>query len=149
MKKHWMIVTGSALVFVGLYVFRTYPRYVAMTLHGTRDRSLFGPKTFSGTVDITGATLPDRANGKYQTIPFVPHFGGLIVYYSTSNQFHEYGAIYPNQSFTEFAVQKWQHSGWSAAHGLVIAAPAQTRAQALRLSNELMQAFLLPGHPLK
>lgn len=168
MKRRWMVVAGSALVLLGLYVFRTYPRPVAMTLHGvqytlgspgqavtpvtltlhgSRDRSMFGSETFSGTVDITGSTWPDRANGQYQTIPFDPE--GLIVYYSRSNQFHTYGAIYPNRSFTAFAVQEWNNSGWSAANGLVIAAPAKTRRQALRLSNELMQAFLLTGRPLK
>ena len=169
MRKRWMVVAGSALVMLGLYVFRTYPRSVAvtlhgvqyklgnpkqgvtpvtLTLHGTRERSMFGPETFYGIVDIYGATMPDRTNGKYLTIPFDPHFGGLLVYYSRSNQFHDYAAIYPNRSFTEFAVQEWQHSGWSGANGLVIAAPARTRAQALRLSNKLMKPFL-SGHPLK
>ncbi len=168
MKRRGLVVAGSALVLLGFYVFRTYPRPVALTLHGvqyqlgssgkaatpvtltlhgSRHRSMFGPETFSGTVDITGSTWSDRANGKYQTIPFDPE--GLIVYYSRSNHFHMYGAIYPNRSFTAFAVQEWHHSGWSAANGLVIAAPAKTRAQALRLSNTLMQAFLLTGRPLK
>lgn len=168
MKKRWVIIGGIALVLLGLYVFRTYPRHVALTLHGvqyhlghpgqtvtpvtltlhgTRELSLFGPETFSGTVDITGSTWPDRANGQYQTIPFNPE--GLIVYLSRSNRFHYYGAMYPNRSFTAFAVQEWHHSGWSAANGLIIAAPAKTRSQALRLSNKLMKAFLLTGRPLK
>ncbi|MDA8204929.1 MAG: hypothetical protein M0Z36_02600 [Thermaerobacter sp.] len=169
-RKRWMVVAGSALVLLGLYVFRTYPRSVAvtlhgvqyklgtpkqgvtpvtLTLHGTRERSMFGPETFHGIVDIYGATMPDRTNGKYLTIPFEPHFGGLLVYYSRSNQFREYGAIYPNGSFTKLVVQEWQHSSWSGADGLVVAAPARTRAQALRLSNKLMKSFLFPGHPLK
>ncbi len=120
---------------------------VTLTLHGTRELSLFGPETFSGAVDITGSTWPDRANGVYQTIPFTPE--GLIVYFSRSNRFHTYGAIYPNRSFTAFAGQEWHHSGWSAANGLIIAAPAKTRSQDLRLSNKLMKAFLLTGRPLK
>ncbi len=170
MKKRWMVVAGSAILLLGWYVFRTYPRRinitlrgvqyklgssrqvvtpVTLTLHGTYERPLFGPETFSGTIEITGTTRPDRANGKDQTIPINPYFGGQIVYYSGTNHFSEYGAIYPNRNFTAFAVQEWQHSGWNSANGLLIAAPAKTRVQALRLSNELMKTWLGPGHVLK
>ena len=168
-KKRWMVVAGTALVLIGSYVWRTYPRSVNITLdgiqyhlgstpgvtpvtvalHGFREQPLFGPETFFGTIDIAGATLPYLANGIYQTIPLNAHFGGLIVYYTRLHQLVDYGAIYPNRGFTEFAVQEWQHSGWSSANGLVIAAPAQTRTQGLQLANKLMHAYVLPGHPLK
>jgi hypothetical protein len=127
---------------------------VTLTLHGSRDRSLFGPETFYGTVDIAGgATMPYRANGTPLTLSFTPQFGGLISFDYQSNPYYVYGALYPNRSFTRFVVTEWQGHGrgasWSGATGLVIAAPARTRAQALRLSNKLMKAYLLPGHPLK
>ena len=70
-------------------------------------------------------------------------------------QFYYYGELFPNKSFTAFMVTEWQQegngSGWSGSNGLAIPAPAKTRTQALRISNELMTAWsaLQPGNPLK
>ncbi|PSR33828.1 MAG: hypothetical protein C7B46_08255 [Sulfobacillus benefaciens] len=169
MRMRWVAVAGSAVIVVALYIFYTYPRPVAISLHGvqiklgnsvqavtpvtltlqgTVDRYLFRPETFFGTVDIKGATFPDRANGQPETIQFNTHFGGFIFYGPESDPFHMYGAIYPNRSFTEFVVQEWHHSEWSSANGFLIVAPAETRSEAIRLANRLMKGFLLPGHLL-
>ena len=176
MKRRWLVVAVGALVLLGLYIFRTYPRHVAITLHGvqyqvgshtrlktvtlrlngTRDRSLFGPETFDGTVDISGASIPDRLNGRFLHVVFASGMPGLLTGSVWSHpQLYYYGELFPNKSFTEFTVTEWQQeghgSGWNGSNGLVISAPAKTRTQALRISNELMTAWsaLLPGHPLK
>jgi hypothetical protein len=175
-KKRWLVVAAGGLVLLALYAFRTYPRQVAVTLQGvqyqvgsdkeikpvilrvdgTRARPLFGPETFAGTVDISGASMPNRLNGRLLHVVFVSEWGGLLQASVWSRpQFYHYGALFPNQSFTEFTVTEWQHrgneSGWRGGNGLVISAPAKTRKQALRISNALMTAWsaLLPGHPLK
>ncbi len=174
-KKGWLVVAGVA-VLLGGYVYRTYPRHVAMTLHGvqyrlgshgrglqqvtltlngTRDQPIFGPETFYGTVDISGATFPDHGNGQLIKLQFVSGVGGLLAYLdSATQQFYYYGALYPNRSFTQFAVTEWQQGGsggWSGGNGLLIAAPAKSRSEVLRMSNTLMTSWsaLLPGHPLK
>ena len=95
-KKGWLVVAGVA-VLLGGYVYRTYPRHVAMTLHGvqyrlgshgrglqqvtltlngTRDQPIFGSETFYGTVDISGATFPDHGNGQLIKLQFVSGVGG-------------------------------------------------------------------------
>lgn len=176
MKRRRLVVAMGVIVLLGGYIFRTYPRNVAITLHGvqyqvgshrgvksvtlrlhgTRNRPLFGPETFDGTVNISGASIPDRLNGRVLHVVFVSEWGGLLTASVWSRpQFYDYGALFPNQSFTEFAVTEWQNrgneSGWRGSNGLVISAPAKTRQQALRISNELMTAWsaLLPGNPLK
>lgn len=94
-KKGWLVVAGVA-VLLGGYVYRTYPRHVAMTLHGvqyrlgshgrglqqvtltlngTRDQPISGPETFYGTVDISGATFPDHGNGQLIKLQFVSGVG--------------------------------------------------------------------------
>ena len=176
-NKRWMVVAAAAVVLSGWYVYRTYPRHVAITIQGiqyqlgaasqrirpvtltvrgSRDRSLFGPEKFFGTVNISGASMPDRGNGQYLQIVFAPGSGGILSYYeSASPHYYYYGALFPNQHFTRFTVTEWQQgphgAGFDEANGLVISAPAKTRAQALRMSNELMKSWsaLLTGYPLK
>ena len=175
-KRRGLVVAVGVLVLLGGYIFRTYPWNVAITLegvqyqlgshrgvkpvtlrlHGTRDRPLFGPETFDGTVNISGASIPDRLNGRLLHVVFETGVGGLLTGSLWSHaQFYDYGALFPNQSFTAFTVTEWQPegngSGWSGSNGLAISAPATTRRQGLRISNELMTAWsaLRPGHPLK
>ena len=175
-KKRWPIVAAGALVLIGSYVFRTYPRHVVVILHGiqyqlgtdkgvkpvtltlngTREQPLFGAETFDGIVDISGASNRDCGNGHFIKVVFEPMFGGLLAYWGSAAQpYYDYGAIFPNASFTEFTVTEWQQdnggSGWSGGNGLVISAPAKTRAQALIISNDIMAAWsaLRPGHPLR
>ncbi|ABR48037.1 hypothetical protein Amet_1871 [Alkaliphilus metalliredigens QYMF] len=50
------------------------------------------------------------------------------------------GWVFINDNFDEFAII---FSAWSPTDGIVIAAPAENRAEALNVSNELMKDFLL------
>lgn len=151
MKKRWMLILGSAVVLFGIYMFRVYPRHVALTLkgvqcklgsskesatpvtlafHGTLERPWCGREKFYGTINISGATIPYRINGQYLTLAFTRKYGGEIIGNLPPHPFYIYGAIYPNRSFTKFAIQEWVPSGssagWSGANGLIIAAPAET-----------------------
>ncbi len=175
MKKLWLAIGIITLVFVGWITIRTYPRHISLSLkgvqyklgsprqgvtpvtlqlNGTLHPSIFGSRSFVGAVNVLGSNLLDKIHGKTLDIVFNQNLGGQIVHFNPNEQqFYVYGELYPNTKFTTFTIAVFQRekggSGWSGASGLMISAPAQTRSQALQISNELMKALLLPGHPLR
>jgi hypothetical protein len=67
----------------------------------------------------------------------------------TPKKFYEYGSMFTNHRFNEFTILEYQaNAGWNSGHGLTISAPAKSRAEALKLSNQLMKPYL-NGHLLK
>ncbi len=126
-------------------------RTIKLDLHGTLHRSLFGKLAFDGTVEIDGATIANRDNGRPVTIVLNQATGGDMMYTSWHPlALYDYGAMFANQRFNEFTILEFRPhgGGWNGQNGLTIAAPAHTRSQALRLSNELMRRYL-DGYRLK
>lgn len=99
MKKALLPIAIIILVVVGSIIVRTYPRHIDMLLegvqyklgspqqgvkpvtlelNGTLHRSLRGRRTFDGTVNVSGTTFPNKANGKLLEIPFDKNLGGQI-----------------------------------------------------------------------
>ncbi len=161
------VICGITVLTLGFLVYRLYPRHVTLVLkgvqyqlhsvyhrrpvtvilEGTLHRSLSTKSTFDGTLDIHGATIPDRDNGKTLRIVFDGAAGGTIAYiHSHPLGVYAYGSIVANRSFNQFAILEFQPSGdgsgWTARNGLVIAAPARTVEQAVQLSNNLLHTYL-------
>lgn len=176
MRRILLLVIGViVLVFIGWATFRVYPRHISLSirgieyklgspqqevhpvtlqLNGTLQTSLLGKRTFNGKVNILGSTVPNKDNAQSLKMVFNSELEAEIIYFDwNTQQFYQYGELYANRSFNEFTITVFQHEGkgfgWSGADGLMISAPAQTRAQALQISNNLMKARLLPGHPLE
>ncbi|MHB1611086.1 MAG: hypothetical protein ACYCOU_15705 [Sulfobacillus sp.] len=62
---------------------------------------------FDGIEDISRASELDRNNGQFIKAAFEPMFGDLLNYWGSAAQpNYDYGAIFPNTSFTEFTVTK-------------------------------------------
>lgn len=169
-----LVVGAIVLVLIGWVIIRVYPRDISLSvkgveyklgspqggkpvtlqLNGTLQTSLLGTRKFDGTVSIYGVTTPNPDNK--MTVQFFSNsiLGGPVTYVdSKTQQVNEYGAIYSNRNFNEFTIIVFQlqgkGSGWSGADGLMISAPAKNRTQALQVSNDLMKARLLRGHPLR
>ncbi|WDL96052.1 hypothetical protein [Alicyclobacillus sp. ALC3] len=175
MKITWLTVGLLVLVCVGWVIFRTYPRHIALSLkgveyelgapkqgvkpvtlqlNGTLHRPLWGKRVFDGTVNIKNATIPNKDNGETLKIVFNPGFGGEILYFNwKTREFYDYGQLYVNEEFNTFTIAVYKNEGkgfgWNGGNGLMITVPANTRAQALQISNTLMKSQLMPGHPLK
>ncbi len=164
MKRLFLLIAAAIFVIVGLFVYRVYPRHVSLLLkgieyqagspkhqvrkitlqmNGTLHTSLFGKRTFDGTVTILGATVPNRDNGKSLTAAFNSGFGSLTYFNRQSFKYYTYGAMFTNNRFNEFTITEYNPngSGWSGRNGLTISAPAHTRTQALQISNDLMVKF--------
>ena len=175
MKRRWLAIVGGLVVLGVLLIMQIYPRNVAislkgveyrlgapqtgvrpitLSLHGVFSPSLFGSPTFSGVIDVRGSVPRDRLNGQTEQITFADHAGSILSSYARAGVIHDYlfGSLFPNARFTQFALLVRDPNGtWSTGNGLMIAAPARTRRQALRLSNALLKpaGYVLPGHPLK
>lgn len=127
---------------------------ITLNLNGTLDTSLFGKQTFTGAVTIVGSTIPNRDNGKPLEIVLNSQAGGgqMVYWDRSSNTFYTYGSMYSNRRFNEFTIAVFQPEGkgqgWNGGNGLMLSAPAQTRTEALQISNELMKDSLF-GRVLK
>ena len=167
MKRTGMITIAIAVLMgVGWGVFRIFPRNVSLSLRGveyqlgskrygvkpvvlrlsgTLHTSLWGVKTFSGTLSIAGATVQNKDNGRHLDIGFSSGLGSIS--YLNRNPFtyyyYTYGTIFTNQGFNTFTITVYPHNGWgwNSTNGLMISAPAQTRTQALQISNTLTKKF--------
>lgn len=173
MRRVLLAIGIIALVLIGLAI-RTYPRDISLSikgveyklgstgsvrpvtlqLNGILQTSLLGKRTLKGTVDILGVTVPNVSKKMPVQLTFGSILGGPISYInSKTQQVNEYGSLYANSKLNEFTITVFKEeangSSWSGADGLMISAPAQTRTQALQISNDLMKARLLPGHPLE
>lgn len=167
MKKALLVVGALLTVAIGCMIYRVYPRHVSVALkgieyqagsaqhqvktvtleiNGTLHTSLLGKQTFDGTVNILGTTVPNRDNGKPLTIVFNADLtGGEIIYFNwKTKKFYDYGSMFTNHRFNQFTILEYQSdgSGWSSGNGVTISAPAQTRSQAVQISNDLMKNYL-------
>jgi hypothetical protein len=131
---------------------------VILVIDGRLKRSLFGGSTFTGKLYIEGERLPILKDKKRLTLKF--DYGFALLHYAYVQikppVHYSYGTIFTNRDFSAFTISKYEretldasHSGWSSANGMMITAPAATRAEAIELSNELMQSMLRGARPLE
>jgi hypothetical protein len=133
---------------------------ITVHIEGKMEKSLNGVTSFKGTIDFEGEQIPVPADQRELYITLGKDGQGLIVYadYSEAKPWvYSYGVIYTKDfNKVAFAVYKRNDAdanstggGWSSGDGLMIAAPAMDRIEALDVSNELMEEHLLDGSPLK
>lgn len=118
-------------------------------IEGTLQRNWNGARTFSGIIEIEDEELP--IPNHEITIKFETEGRGSMRYSGFSEgklYSHSYGSLYIEKDFSSFTIAKYIHekdfrrSSWSGKDGLMISAPASNRAEALTLSNELMENYL-------
>lgn len=113
-------------------------------LKGKVKRGLFGNKTFNGLIEIDGEVIPP-SEAKDDEIEF--EFGngvlkGSPIRYIDVEQDHvfTYGTIYMQDDMRRFIITVIVGNSWNSGDGMVIAAPATSRAQGLKITNELFDA---------
>lgn len=123
---------------------------VTITVKGEMYKKLFGQDRFKGTIDIQG-DIPENfvLNEGYVEIVFVENSGIL----STFNFKRHYGQLFINSNFNKLAIIVFDEVertkdgasySWDPENGLVIAAPATNRIEALDLSNEVINILKKP-----
>ncbi|WP_274362085.1 hypothetical protein [Paenibacillus thermotolerans] len=129
---------------------------VTVQIKGETRKKLNGMKSFKGTIDISGENIP--VPEKYREInrSFDMQGGALLAYaYSDGGQIKHflYGTMYVNDDFSKVTITKLvdedgESKVWTGDDGFMITAPAQSKDEALSITNELMKHVLL-GFTLK
>ncbi|MFN7252393.1 MAG: hypothetical protein ACK4M9_16680 [Anaerobacillus sp.] len=169
-RKTFFILFGSTLLFIGLIIWYRLPKelnntyegvlfnlgtensatekIVNVELNGKVQRSLFGYKTYKGTIVIDGEVIPPLT-ARYAEVEFKVGSG-----YSNGNtiQFIDddldgnyiFGTIYISDDLSALTIAINEQlelggSQWDSGDGLVLSAPATTRKAALNITNELMK----------
>lgn len=180
MKK--LLITSLIIVFLGLILyisFIIYPRDIQfdtngikyrlgnenigteksihITIQGKLTSSIFGNKTFKGTINLEGEEIPVPQNERDLVLNFHNELNSEIIFsYIEDGQpfMYSYGSIFINKNFSKESISVYDKNHdntkgtWVADNGLMIAAPASNREQALKISNELMSKYLR-GYILK
>lgn len=133
---------------------REFGKYIAININGKLKRSIDGTRTFEGVIDIDDEMIPIPKDGRNLKLTF-DQFGQAMLTYSYvgsgRSEMFSYGGIFINHNFSKFTIWKYdiqvispneRKGSWSAGNGYMISAPAQTRDDALRISNELMSDYL-------
>lgn len=129
-------------------------RLIQVEVKGAIYRDWRGNRTFRGTIDLEGENLPEPEIKRDVELKLSKERYGIFVVYVYPSS-HIVGTTYFNENFNGMAIalmetkdDENQSSGWSAGDGLMIAAPASNREDALALSGEVME-FYLDGYELK
>ncbi|KAA0965752.1 hypothetical protein FQ087_05585 [Sporosarcina sp. ANT_H38] len=135
-----------------------FTKPITIHIDGKLQQSLTGSKTFKGSIDIDHEKIPVPEDQRGLEIKFLDNGGGHIVYgYIEDGRpgTYGYGVLYTNSNFSEVTITILQkdetdqtNRGWTSENGQMITAPAANRAEALKISNELMQDYL-KGNSLK
>jgi len=125
---------------------------VTIQVNGTLHKSLTGTRTFKGTLYIEGEEIPTAAEQKELTIEFDPKAQGYLAFPNPPTYkppYLSFGMIYINNDFSQISITVHDKDllnpgvgQWNSDDGFMIAAPAQNRAEALHISNELMKPTL-------
>lgn len=126
---------------------------VDIIVKGKLRKKIFNHDRFKGLIEIKG-DVPHyiRINQKEVEIVFDEDNSGLIVLNNAFNwlNFTTYGTLYINNKFSQLTILIFKNeanesNGWSAGDGMMISAPANTREEALSISNHLMKKMLTGG----
>lgn len=137
---------------------------VVVHIEGKMKRSLWGVVNFKGTIDVEGEEIPVPVAHRELNITLGKDLIGVITYsYIAEDKWwlYSYGNIYANRDFSKVAIAVYKKNdgndtdpnstsgGWTGEDGLMIAAPAKDRTDALEVTNELMEDYWEGAPPLK
>jgi hypothetical protein len=125
-------------------------RPLKVSIRGKLYRNLKGDLTFKGTVGLEGEDIPVPEDQRTVKITKYKGLHSYWLVYSYIEDAKPYifsmGQLFTDDDFGRIAIQLYEHEEggghWDAESGLMIAAPASNREEAVALSNELMRDML-------
>lgn len=126
---------------------------VKVRIDGYLNKSLTGALSFKGEIDLEGYPPPVPEENRRLSISFDKRHSGLVVYHTVKDGNligYSLGILHINDDMSQVSVSLYKEDpkdpsrkSWSGDDGLMISAPAQSREEALDLSNELMRPMLM------
>lgn len=128
---------------------KNFEEPVTINIDGKMKRNFKGRRIFTGTIHIENEKLPVPINQRELRITFLRDNGpASIAYrgYNNSLYHYSYGDMYTNADMSEFTIGVFEETGpksrgWNGGDGLMISAPAESRAEALEISNQYFKAY--------
>lgn len=126
---------------------------VSIHLDGKLRNHINGKRTFNGVVSFEGKEIPEIPKDQtellliYKGGNLSPIFSGFKVSEGVATaQVYNYGMMYTNDQFNLFTITVFTigDSGtrtWTPSNGFMITAPAETREEALSISQKLINKF--------
>lgn len=127
----------------------TVSKPVVIRLEGKMKRSLLGRQHFEGRIEVSSEELSVPKHSRTLRLVF-DDLRAIIDYrYFSDGQLgsYPYGTIYIDKDMNKFTILRFSEEtasykgeknvGWSGENGIVISAPAATREEAVKLSNEI------------
>jgi len=131
-------------------------RPLKVSIQGKIYRNFKGERTFKGTVELEGEDIPVPEDQRTVELKRYRSFNAYALTYpfieNGKPRIYSQGTLFVNDDFSKIAIALIEHEAdqghWGADDGLMIAAPALNREEAVVLSNEVMREYL-DGHVLK
>jgi hypothetical protein len=122
---------------------------VTIKIKGKLHHSLLGKRRFVGSIDVKGTHSPNPNKDRKLEIAFDQNGMGIIeyVYYKNGKpEIESYGFIFANKDFNKVTIGEFREDqnekGWTGKEGWMITGPANSKNEALIISNELMKKIL-------
>ncbi|PFH90578.1 hypothetical protein [Bacillus sp. AFS088145] len=122
---------------------------VTIKIKGKLHQSLLGKRKFVGLINVEGANYPNPNKNRKLEIAFDQYGMGTIVYDYFKNgqpKIESYGIIFANKDFNKVTIEELREDhngkGWSGKDGWMVTGPANSKSEALVISNELMKKNL-------
>jgi hypothetical protein len=125
---------------------------IRLHIDGELRNHISGEKTFEGTVEFEGTSIPKIPEDRSELILYIEGGYGQIVSHFRAGfngkaipDIYQYGSVYTNNDFTQFTIAVYsrdpegEHVSWSGKDGLMITVPAENRKEAIELSDKLME----------
>ena len=121
-----------------------YMEYIKININGHYSRGIIKGDKFEGSMTIGDKQL-SKINLRFD------EFGrGLLFFYDESTgDYHSYGDIFTKNGMNEITICVLEEDDlrkggqtWSSKYGLMISAPAESRVEAIEISNQLMTDVL-------
>ncbi|WP_188207079.1 hypothetical protein [Alkalibacillus aidingensis] len=127
-----------------------YEEPVTVEFNGELKKSLFRNLTFVGTIAIDDHVMPGT-DARDDELELVFDDGicknSETIDYIGNDRIETYGTLCVNDDFSEFMItilEQTENGGtWKGEDGQVIAGPAHSREEALRITNQLMAEYLV------
>ncbi|WP_188208293.1 hypothetical protein [Alkalibacillus aidingensis] len=114
-------------------------------VNGELKNSIFDKNQFEGFISVNGEKIPPN-NAVQDTVilDLEEQLGGLLIY-TIQNERGEsilqYGELHQNDEFKEVLITKFPEDGsWNVEDGIIIAAPANNKDEALNIANEIIDS---------
>lgn len=122
---------------------------VTIKINGKLHQSLLGKRRFIGSIDVKGANYSNPNKNRKLDIVFDQNGMGTVVYGYFENgvpHTESYGILFANKDFKKVTIEEFRednngNKGWTGENGWMATGPANSKSEALIITNELMKKF--------